>query len=277
MENIKKVIYRIFSSLFTNYKNPTYFYPIYFFAKNYVKFYENDENSDLNTNGERYFIRNILKRLNPGVVFDIGANRGEYSEMIIQAGIPAKIHCFEPDGRVFKELQNKFQSKDSIQLNNFGLGEKQGKSSFNLNVDDPGLNSILDMNTVGYSYRNTVVEINLDTIDNYCLTNGIKRIDFIKIDVEGFEIPILKGGINTFKEGKVGAVQFEYGNASIASRTFLKDFYDFFWEMGFDIYKIMHKGLLLQNYSPFNEGISYANFVAVSKEIKIADKYLIKR
>ena len=133
------------------------------------------------------------------------------------------------------------------------------------------------MNTIGYKFRNKRIEITLNTIDHYCKDNNIESIDFIKIDVEGYELSVLKGGMDFFSKGGVKMVQFEYGNASIAARIFLKDFFDFFTNFNFSIYKIMHKGLLPQRYSPFNEKISYANFLAVSNAVNIDKKFIINR
>lgn len=57
-------------------------------------------------------------------------------------------------------------------------------------------------------------------------------------------------------------IQFEFGYASIFARTFLKDFFDYLNGYGYEIYKIMPLGLKKIDYTPEEERVPYANFVA---------------
>ena len=64
------------------------------------------------------------------------------------------------------------------------------------------------------------------------------RGDFIKIDTEGHDFEIIKGGWDLFKNGQVNIIQFEYGGCNIDARVYLKDFFDFFSNMNYCFYKI---------------------------------------
>lgn len=278
MIKAKEVIFKAASTLLFNYKHPRYSYPLYFFAKTYQKFYENYENCDMETNGEYFFIDHVLKELDPKVMFDIGANEGDYSQLLVERFPKAELHCFEPDQRAFSLLEKRLANrKKNAHLNKLALSDKAGKAKFYLNEKDHTLNSLFDMNRIGYAYESRVVEVEVATVDGYCQKNKVKDIDFLKIDVEGNELAVMHGAAEAFKAGTIKMLQFEYGNSSIASRTYLKDYFDFFLANGYSLYKIMPRGLIKLNYSPFDEGVSYVNLVAVNNKITINPTFLLKR
>jgi hypothetical protein len=57
---------------------------------------------------------------------------------------------------------------------------------------------------------------------------GIEHIDLLKLDVEGHELEVLKGAQQLFASGRVATVSFEFGGCNIDSRTYLRDFFEFF-------------------------------------------------
>ena len=72
--------------------------------------------------------------LNPGneknlVIFDVGANKGQSIDFFTQHFIYKSIFAFEPDPNVFSQLKT-FSIKSGVSLNNFALGQKNGKVSF---------------------------------------------------------------------------------------------------------------------------------------------------
>ena len=52
-----------------------------------------------------------------------------------------------------------------------------------------------------HSFTQTVVSVT--TIDEFCKAHEVSRVDLLKIDVEGFELEVLKGGIETLNQGKI--------------------------------------------------------------------------
>ena len=99
----------------------------------------------------------------------------------------------------------------------------------------------------------------------FCEQNKIPSIDFLKLDVEGHELAALKGGKKMFEEGKVKIVQFEFGGCNIDSRTFFRDYYNFF-KTDFDLFRILSNGLRpMENYSEKLEVFQSANYLAVKK------------
>lgn len=125
-------------------------------------------------------------------VFDIGSNIGfvalSLSSQLSEGG---KLYAFEPDPVNFQSLKANAEKNPAapVRIENKGLGNEEGQ--LKLVVDTPdnrGGNRIVKDAESGF----TLVDVT--TLDLYCERNSISFIDLIKIDVEGFELNVLKGG-----------------------------------------------------------------------------------
>lgn len=65
-------------------------------------------------------------------------------------------------------------------------------------------------------------EIQIDTMDDFCQKNNIEKVDFLKMDVQGYEYNILLGAQNMLKNGKIEYIQFETDEPNIENRIFLQ-------------------------------------------------------
>ncbi len=152
-------------------------------------------------------IRNVLiKYLKKGDTFiDIGANIGFISA--IGTGLVGKsgqVHSFEPVPTFFQRLKlmAKLNKDYQIFVNNYALGEKPGISKIDItNRPNIGWNTMVP----GFMRKNTIkksIPIEVIRIDDYIINNNIKNISLIKIDVEGFEFPVLKGLVKFLEKEK---------------------------------------------------------------------------
>ena len=137
----------------------------------------------------------LLKTFIPlhGVVFDIGAFIGDHTIFYSNAvGEKGKVYAFEPSKEAFECLDYNLNYKPNTFVYNMALGNTKGFVSTNEVEDNAGMNFITE------SEKGVI----LDTLDNFVENNNITQIDFIKIDVEGYELEVLKGAeksINKFK------------------------------------------------------------------------------
>lgn len=141
-------------------------------------------------------IENDIK--SAAVIFDIGANIGSTALYFGKINPDAKIFAFEPHKVSFgKAVENIRLNNhlENIAIYNIGLGSSDTEQKlYEVHPNNPGMNRILK--TGNYSYT----EIHIETLDRFVAVNNIQAIDFIKIDVEGYEHEVLKGGILTIKK-----------------------------------------------------------------------------
>ncbi|MBK2340595.1 FkbM family methyltransferase [Francisella philomiragia] len=235
---------------------------------------ENNGNCDFGKNGEENFINNLIasfkKSCNKKVVFDIGANVGNYSKMIKDKanGLDMDLHLFEPTKNCFESISEKFKDDSAIFLNNFGASSESGEAVIFYDREQSGLASLYKRNLGAYGIElNQSETIRLKRLEEYIEERNISHIDFIKIDIEGHELKAFEG-FGRYLDGEfVDYIQFEYGGSNLDSHTSLLELYSFLDTKGFKVAKIMPKGLELRNYSPFMENFNYANYVAISKRI----------
>lgn len=138
---------------------------------------------------------------------DIGCHLGEIMDEILKLAPDGRHFAFEPLPHLFKQLESKFGRKP-VTLFSCALYDKKGTTTFNYVVNAPAYSGIRKR-----QYDIPDAEINELTVDTDLLDHLIPedvKIDFIKIDVEGAEFPVLKGGVRTIQRSKP-VVIFEFG------------------------------------------------------------------
>jgi len=198
----------------------------------YMSYYKNDQVfAHSLRNGKIYEQGLVLNRLSDyvrqsNVIFDIGAHAGSHTILYKYINPDAEIYCFEPQKRMFDLLkhnveQNKF---NKIHLANKAVGHANMKFTMNSSSTD-GLNANKQIvygdermfNIGGLQVGKGGEEIDIITLDSL----GVNKIDFMKIDVEGFEPLVIKGGLNTIQECRP-IISFEH-NHKMISKTILKE------------------------------------------------------
>ena len=231
---------------------------------------------DLNKTGEMYLLRKLNQYFSKStnneriIIFDVGANIGNYSKLIkriIENDI--KLYIFEPSKETFKKLKQAFKNYDeNILLYNFGLGNKNETRNLYSDKECSGLASIykrkLDYTNINMN-KSEIIE--LRELDVFCIENSIKKIHFLKLDVEGNEYAVLKGAKNLLNNNIIDFIQFEFGGCNIDSRTFFKDFF-YLLKPRYKIFRIVKNGLILiDKYSEKIEIFNTMNYIAVNRRV----------
>ena len=138
------------------------------------------------------------------VVFDIGANTGFYSLHWVSRMAPGgSIHAFEPVPSTYAWLVRNValnELEGVIRANNFGIGDEVKTISIFLpEFSGSGAASIKNLHPEEKSIE---VEAKIDTLDHYFPTTNLTRLDLMKVDVEGAELFVLKGGRETLARHK---------------------------------------------------------------------------
>lgn len=216
--------------------------------------------------GESVLMQTFLRQND--LVFDVGGNHGEWSTFALGYQPSIQIMAFEPVPPVFEDLKIILGDYSNVQLFNYALSDKIGVTSFFYYPEADGLS--------GFYYREVlrgdhpdplIIEVEEQTLDFFCEKNGIKEIDFIKIDTEGAEWKILQGAHGLLKNRKIRAIQFEYGGCYVDAKTTLKDVMQYLTGNGYLIFRIMPTGLIhISKWVPSLENYHLSNYFALRKE-----------
>jgi FkbM family methyltransferase len=249
---------------------PSLFYRV--IRKIYRKFFKRRTNNNyslINTSGENEFAFKLIKQYSKEeklVIFDIGANEGEYSEMIIKhctkLNIKYQLHLFEPQNECVEVLLSKFNTNPNVIINNVAVSNENGCIDFYMETKGASSSSIYKREVFVKSEK---VQVNTIKLDDYIVKHNIDKINFIKIDVEGHELEVLKSSQNNFD--KIENIQFEYGGTYLDSKCTLKDVYVLLREY-FHIGKINSNGVYFTPYIIELEDYEYSNYIAENKKLK---------
>jgi FkbM family methyltransferase len=222
------------------------------------------------TSSVKHEVKMVLQLLgkdtsvNP-VIFDIGANIGEYTSSVIDHFPDSQIYCFEPNKNNNIVLVERFSNFSNVKVINLAFGNENKDSNLYSDYDGSPLGSLTKRNLQHLNINfNHTEQIKIMKLDDWVKINNVQPT-ILKMDVEGHEFDILKGGIETIKRAKI--VQFEFGGANIDTRTYFLDFFMYFRELNFEIYIIKPSGVnLISEYHEKCEFFSTTNFIAVSKK-----------
>ncbi len=142
-----------------------------------------------------------LFKLLPGIkiVFDVGARTDlEYYKLKPKY----EYHLFEPNPEFVETLIEQAVDKPNIHINAFGLADTDATYKYNRG---------LQMFVGGEGTATTGDwELPVKTLDGYCLEKDIKKIDFLKIDTEGYDFKVLQGAKRMIPHCKY--IQYEFWN-----------------------------------------------------------------
>ncbi len=157
---------------------------------------------------------NALGMRNMGIrtVIDIGANTGQFARYIRSILPDATILCFEPLSGPFAELRSWADREGSGRIHafNLALGEHAGTAKMFEHVDHSPSSSILPSTAISHTlYPQTrhheSVAIQIDSLDEFLKRSEITLVPevLIKLDVQGYEDRVIRGGLSTFAAARV--------------------------------------------------------------------------
>lgn len=253
----------------------------YIFAKPFFKFFNmvlfrlalrglgfyNYQNDYLT--GEKYFRYKIFDNRGSKIIFDIGANVGNYS-ILLSKNPQAQIYSFEASPVTFKILQNNTHNIKNIMPLNFAVSDSIKTIKF-YDYDDR------DFSQHATFYKDVIIDyhkgntkefdVKTTTIDKFTLNYKISKIDLLKIDVEGHELKVLIGAQQMLQTNSIKAIQFEFTQLNSISRVFFKDIYELL-NKNYNLYRLLPTGLLrIESYKPTEcEIFAYSNYIGLLKD-----------
>jgi len=219
----------------------------------------------ISTTSETNFLREFLRNRQTPIIFDVGANVGNYAKKIFSVNRSAVVYAFEPHPATYKRLVENIVNQ-SFYPNNVGVGAEDGELElFDYLDEDGSSHASLFKNVIQEIHNKEAIShlVRVITLKDFIESNNIKTIDLLKIDTEGNEFNVLKG---LGKDFKPKAMQFEFNEMNIISKVSFKDFWDLLPDYNF--YRILPNGDLLriEHYIASEcEIYTYQNIVTILK------------
>ena len=142
------------------------------------------------------------------ITVDVGANIGLHTlNMARIVGNTGRVFAFEPDPSNFEILEKnvKINNYQNIILEQKAVGDKHGRTTL-YQSDNPGNHRLFPLTKQAKGQ----IQVELTSLDKYFTDSNLaNKINFIKIDVEGFEFSVLKGMKNILKNNKKIKILFE--------------------------------------------------------------------
>lgn len=212
------------------------------------------------------FLRQYLKDKDNPIVFDVGANVGSYSRDVVAINPSATVFAFEPHPLTFEKLAANSDAHGKLHPFNYAVGDKPGhqmlydrrfsSGTMHASILREVIEDIHKAESSGYA-------VNVITLDEFIEEKGVARVDLLKIDTEGYELNVLKGGAKAIHAGVFSAIQFEFNEMNIVSRVFFRDFMEVLPQ--YEFHRMLPGGLQkIDRYSPVRcEVFAFQNIVAL--------------
>jgi FkbM family methyltransferase len=177
------------------------------------------------------------------IIFDVGANQGQYARLLGNKFKEAQIFSFEPSKTTYDLLRDKVKDLSNITCENIGFDRENKEIMLYSDSVGSGLASIYqrELSYIGITMDKTE-KITVRTIDSFCAERAIKKITLLKLDIEGNEFNALLGAKRMIDNGAIGYIQFEFGGCNIDSKIFFRDFFFLLCDK-YKIYRILKNGL----------------------------------
>ena len=188
----------------------------------------------------------LLGKSSPGIVLDIGANLGSFVVPVSKC-VDHEFICFEPQRVIFYQLcANLLLNRlDKVKANNYALGNKEEiidiavpQYNSERNIGAFSLDSMVK--THEPTSEGNLEQIQIKTLDSLNYNN----IRLIKLDVEGFELSVLQGAVQTLKNNQYPPIVFESWNQFDWWQERSQQLMNFINSLGYKIYNISNNNHL---------------------------------
>lgn len=181
-------------------------------------------------------IRRYLPNLEVSVVFDVGANVGQSTSSYVKWFPRARIFAFEPAPGPFARVSELFRQNPRVEVHDIAMSSAVGTGRLFLQGRNDAGSSLDPSVVVGDRPSHTVP---LSTIDTFCDTHAVDRIQFLKIDTEGHDLDVLRGAAERLRSQRIDLVQVEAGmNRDNHTHVPFEDFKRHLEEYGYSLFRM---------------------------------------
>lgn len=145
-------------------------------------------------------IGDFLKSRNIDVVYDVGANAGQFGKYIRDRGYDGRIVSYEPVAGAFEKLASAASRDPKWEIHRLALGDKNGTAQIHVS-ENTVFSSMLELSALGYAFDKRAHTSRSETVEMKTFDAAVAGLEtgraFLKIDTQGFEKQVLEGAANS--------------------------------------------------------------------------------
>lgn len=215
--------------------------------------------------------KTLMSKINVKIIFDGGANIGDFAARYLKIFPNASIYCFEPGITVFQHLSERYKDTSRVQTINMALSDSSGLKKFYENQVS-STSSLLPINSKSVKYLDpnlmkskATIDVDSVTINEFCRINDIDRINVLKMDIQGGELKALQSTRNLLENSLIDLVYIEVLFIPLyEGQTEFCQLCEFFANYGYVLY-----GLYDFNYT--NNGVlAWADAIFISPQLEMS-------
>jgi FkbM family methyltransferase len=210
---------------------------------------------DIAKNGEATVIQHVKESIKLAV--DVGANRGEWTQMVLQTTGAEACLLFEPSSSALSELRQRFADNSRVNIVGAAAGDSSGRLPFYEEPDAGELSTLVAGTTCTGEERT----VQVTTLDSEIDRLGWPTVDYLKIDAEGYDFHVLRGARRLFERRCVALGQFEYGNAWIYAGSTLTYAMKWLGDLGYECFLLKNNRLYSPRPDMCGEYFAYSNYL----------------
>jgi FkbM family methyltransferase len=200
------------------------------------------------------------------VVVDVGANAGWWTRKVRKrlGSSAGRWLLFEPA----PQFQQCLAQMENVEVVPVAAGDVEEERDLFVPSEDSGWMSFHERRD-SFSQTKTFrpQSVHVVRLDRELERRGVHHVDYLKMDVEGHELFVLRGLGAYLADHRVTALAFEFGAANVNSRTFFRDFWELLVPCGYRIWRIAPGGQLVE-VPAYYESLEYfrgaTNYLAVA-------------
>ncbi len=158
----------------------------------------------------------LLRRLSaqsPHVIYDLGGNRGQWTLLAKSVFPSATVHAFEPLAAHCEEFRRHASNLPSVYLHSTALGEVAAELEMDMTSSSDSASLLPPNSLMKESYgvhSGSKVRVKVVPLDTWCETHGLPPPDLIKLDLQGYELQALRGGIRQLAHARAVILELSF-------------------------------------------------------------------
>ena len=154
--------------------------------------------------------KRLLNNIENGVIVDVRTHIGDTTELYRNYFSGSKIFCFEPFSESCDYLKRRFIKDSNINVVETAIGIKEETKPLYVS-NFSNLNSLQRPNERAWGFADKKsVDVETNTLDQFCYENDIKHIDILKLDVQGSELDVLMGSKTILEKANISLIYVEW-------------------------------------------------------------------